>query len=413
MQEIESVKIAQLSCGLEYSGIHNEIEYAANTVNAKMVYPEVDLEDIDNIANDFGFVVASPDLRLMVARAKSIVEGKALVDGVFIATCFGCAEGTLVRSELRKYIYERANIPVISYSFTERTTGATLFTRMEALTTTARRRSLLAREKQTGLTLGIDSGSTTTKAVIMEDNKILGSGWVPTTDVVKSAEKGIKEALESSDVKFEDIQAIGTTGYGRFLVGKHYNADLVQEEITVNSKGAVYLADKQKGTATVIDIGGMDNKAISVIDGIPGMFTMGGICAGASGRFLEMTAKRIGVDITELGPLALKGDPSRISMNSYCIVFGTQSLVNSLSQGSLPEDVASAACYSVAEQVFSQQLQELEVKEPVLMVGGTSLIEGLPKAMEDILKVKVIVPKYAQFIGAVGAALLSSGFIEG
>ncbi|MFQ6061864.1 MAG: BadF/BadG/BcrA/BcrD ATPase family protein, partial [Methanosarcinales archaeon] len=74
--------------------------------------------------------------------------------------------------------------------------------------------------------------------------------------------------------------------------------------------------------------------------------------------------------------------------------------------------VASAACYSVAEQVFSQQLQELEVKEPVIMVGGTSLIEGLPKAMEDILRVKVIVPKYSQFIGAVGAALLSSGFIE-
>ena len=68
------------------------------------------------------------------------------------------------------------------------------------------------------------------------------------------------------------------------LIGDAMKAELVQEELTVNSKGAVYLAEKQKGPATVIDIGGMDNKAISVIDGIPGSFTMGGICAGASGR---------------------------------------------------------------------------------------------------------------------------------
>ena len=64
-------------------------------------------------------------------------------------------------------------------------------------------------------------------------------------------------------------------GYGRFLVGKEIHADLIQEELTVNSKGAVYLANRQHGPATVIDIGGMDNKAISVMDGIPGVFTMG------------------------------------------------------------------------------------------------------------------------------------------
>ena len=111
-----------------------------------------------------------------------------------------------------------------------------------------------------------------------------------------------------------------------------FKADLIQEEITVNSKGAVYLADSQSGSATVIDIGGMDNKAISVQDGIPGMFTLGGICAGASGRFLEMTAKRLGVNITELGALAVKGMQKNVEMNSYCIVFGIQSLVNSLAK---------------------------------------------------------------------------------
>jgi len=247
---------------------------------------------------------------------------------------------------------------------------------------------------------------------VMKDDEILGFGWVGTTDVQKSAENALSKALSESGIERDAIQSIGVTGYGRFLLGESFNADLVQEEITVNSKGAVYLADRQKGVATVIDVGGMDNKAISVQDGIPGIFTMGGICAGASGRFLEMTAKRLGVDITELGKLALAGDASRISMNSYCIVFGIQSLVNSLSKGARHEDVAAAACYSVAEQVFEQQLQEVEVKEPIIMVGGTSLIEGLPHAMHELLQAEVIVPPYSQLIGAVGSALLASGFIE-
>ncbi len=406
------IRIAHLSCGSEYSGIQKEIESAVQCVNAEIVYPEVDTEMIKEAVREWGLEVASPDLQLMIARAKSIAEGGTPVDAVFVTTCFRCAEGAITRSELRRYIHEHANLPVISYSFTERTTAETLLTRMEALVTTALRRNLLAREKQTGLTAGIDSGSTTTKAVVMQDNEIIGEGWVDTTEVLKSAELAYSTALATAGVERSDIQALGTTGYGRLLIGESMHAALVQEELTVNSKGAVYLADKQKGPATVIDIGGMDNKAISVIDGIPGSFTMGGICAGASGRFLDMTARRLGVDITNLGPLASKGDYTRLTMNSYCIVFGTQSLVNALSLGASKEDVASAACYSVAEQVFEQQLQELEIVEPVIMVGGTSLISGLVKAMQELLQVKVVVPHHSQYIGAVGSALLASGFIE-
>ncbi len=348
----------------------------------------------------------------MMARAKAVVEGTTNAEGVFITTCFRCAEGAIVRNEVRRYIHEHANIPVISYSFTESTSAGTLLTRLEALTTIVRRRHLLTREVQTGLTAGIDSGSTTTKAVIMRDNKIIGKGWVPTTKVLESAEEAYSIALEEAGVAREEIQAIGTTGYGRFLIGNHLKAQLIQEEITVNSKGAVYLANKQKGNATVIDIGGMDNKAISVQDGIPGMFTMGGICAGASGRFFEMISKRLGVDITELGALAVKGMHENVSMNSYCIVFGTQSLVNSLAKGATPEDVAAAACYSVVEQIYEQQLQEVDVKEPLILVGGSSLIAGVPKALGELLKINVLVPENSHMIGAVGAALLASGFVE-
>jgi putative methanogenesis marker protein 15 len=404
------VRIAQLSCGPEYSGVQKEIYDAAASVNGEIFFPDIALKDVMLGFDDFGLDVRSPDLKLAIARAKALVAGKVDADAVFVATCFRCAEAAIVRNELRRYIHENSKLPVVSYSFTERTTAGTLLTRMEALTTIARRRALLAREEQQGLTLGVDSGSSTTKAVIMKDNQIIGSGWLPTIEVLKSADAVIETALGQAGVRVSELDAIGTTGYGRFLVGREIRAQLVQEELTVNSKGAVYLADRQHGPATVIDIGGMDNKAISVQDGIPGSFTMGGICAGASGRFLEMTAKRLGIEITELGPLALKGMSARVPMNSYCIVFGTQSLVNALAAGSTPEDVAAAACHSVAEQVFEQQLQEVDIKEPVIMVGGTSLIAGLVKAMGNLLQTEIMVPKNSQFIGAVGSALLASGF---
>ncbi len=407
------VRIAQLSCGPEYSGVQKEIYDAAESVDAEVFFPDIALADVEQAVDAFGLDVRSADLKLMIARGKALVDGKVDADGVFIGTCFRCAEAAIVRNELRRYIHEHSRLPVVSYSFTERTTAGTLLTRMEALTTIARRRALLAREEQTGITMGVDSGSSTTKAVVMKDNEIVGTGWLPTTEVIKSAEGAVASALEMAGLAREDIQAVGTTGYGRFLIGRHLGADLIQEELTVNSKGAVYLADHQRGASTVIDIGGMDNKAISVLDGIPGTFTMGGICAGASGRFLEMTAKRLGVDITELGPLAMKGMGKNVPMNSYCIVFGTQSLVNALAAGSSREDVAAAACHSVAEQVFEQQLQEIDIKEPVIMVGGTSLIEGLVYAMGQLLQTEILVPPHSQYIGAVGSALLASGFIKG
>ncbi len=406
------VRIALLGCGAEYSGVMPEIYEAARQVEAEVFYPDVTLADIRSAGKGFGLDVHSADLKLIIARAEALVTGRAEADAVFIATCFRCAEAAIVRNELRRYIHEASCLPVVSYSFTERTTSGTLLTRMEALVTIARRRALLARERQEGLTMGLDSGSATTKAIIMKDNEVIGTGWRPTTQVQQSADEVIALALEESGVRRSEIEAVGVTGYGRFLLGNAIGADLIQEELTVNSKGAVYLADRQHGFATVIDIGGMDNKAITVQDGIPGVFTMGGICAGASGRFLEMTAKRLGIDITELGPLAMKGTAKNVPMNSYCIVFGTQSLVNALAAGNTPADVAAAACHSVAEQVYEQQLQEVDIREPVIMVGGTSLISGLVHAMGELLQTEIVVPRYSQYIGAVGSALLASGFIR-
>ncbi|MBR3409428.1 MAG: methanogenesis marker 15 protein [Candidatus Methanomethylophilaceae archaeon] len=406
-----TIKIAQLSCGTEYSSIQYEIEKAARSVGAKIVYPDVSSAEIDEAVKRFGFVPRSPQLKLMIARAVRLADGKYDADAVFITTCFRCAEAALVRNELRRFIQENTRLPVVTYSFTERLKASQLLTRMEALVTIVTRKELLSRERQTGITVGLDSGSSTTKAVVMENNKIIGKDWTPSGDVVASATAVLENALKMAGIEMKQVEAIGTTGYGRFTLGDHFGAKLVQEELTVNSKGAVWLADKQRGEATIIDIGGMDNKAITVRDGVPDNFTMGGICAGASGRFLEMTSKRLKIDVTQLGALADKGDWRNAKMNSYCSVFGIQDLVTTLGEGKRFEDVAAAACHSVAEQVYEQQLQEIDVRHPIIQVGGTSLISGLVTAIGEILGEAPIVPPDSQYIGAVGGALLSSGFL--
>ncbi len=408
----EGIKIAQVSCGTLYGNVQHEIEKAAAEVGAELYVPEVDLGYVKEKVDEFGYdMKKSLGLSVALARGYAVSEGLSDADAVFLAGCHKCPRGAVIRTEIRKIIQEKTNLPIVMYPFSERTKAGELLTRMEALVTIVRRRWILERTVQEGLTAGIDSGSTTTKAAIMQDNEVLGATWTHTREVVKTAEKVFAEALEIAGVKRDEIEAMGTTGYGRHAIGEHFKADLVQEELTVNSKAAMYLAGIEKGEAMIIDIGGMDNKIITAYDGIPDNFTMGGICAGASGRFLEMVARRLGVDVVEMGKLALEGDPHKITTDSYCIVFGIQDLVAALSSGARKEDVAAAACLSVVEQVKEQLLQEIDLRQPAIEVGGTALVEGVPVAMSDVLGFDVIFPRYPQYIGAVGVALLSSSFI--
>ncbi|HUV80855.1 MAG TPA: methanogenesis marker 15 protein [Candidatus Bathyarchaeia archaeon] len=407
----EGIRIAQVSCGTIYGNVQQEIEKAAAEVGAELYVPEVDLDYVKEKVDEFGYdMKKSLGLSVALARGYAVSEGLSDADAVFLAGCHKCPRGAVIRTEIRKIIQEKTNLPIVMYPFSERTKAGELLTRMEALVTIVRRRWILERTVQEGLTAGIDSGSTTTKAAIMQDNEVLGATWSPSRDVIKTAEKVFAEALEIAGVKRDEIEALGTTGYGRHAVGEHFKADLVQEELTVNSKAAMYLAGIEKGEAMIIDIGGMDNKIITAYDGIPDNFTMGGICAGASGRFLEMVARRLGVDVVEMGKLALEGDYTKVKTDSYCIVFGIQDLVSALSSGARKEDVAAAACHSVVEQVKEQLLQEIDLRQPAIEVGGTALVEGVPVAMNDVLGFDVIVPRYPQYIGAVGGALLSSSF---
>ena len=377
----------------------------AERVGIELVYPEMELSQVELACKEIGFEAESPSLNIMMASAVSMLDDPA-IKGALLLTCFKCSEGTIVKDTIRRFLHERTDMPVILYSNVEKPKEIELYSRLEALKTLITRKTLLMREKQEGVTMGVDSGSSTTKVVVMRDNEIIGKGWLPTTDPVKSADDAIEAALKEAGI--ERVESVGVTGHGRELVGEHLRADLNLEEVSVVSKGAALLSKCHKGDATVIDMGGMNNKLILMRDGIANTFNLGGICAGSSGRFLEIAARRLDADITELGRIAMDSK-ERYELQSYCMVFGIQALVVALASGVKREDVAAAACRSVAEQVYENQIQEMEMRPPIIFVGGVSLIEGVKREFENILGVEIIVPPYSQYAGAVGMATLVSG----
>lgn len=405
------VRVAQLSCGTEYSGIQWLFNEIAERVGIELVYPEIELSRVELACKEMGFEAESPSLNMMIAGAVSMLDD-ATIKGAILLTCFKCAEGTIVKDMVRRFLHERTDIPIIVYSNVEKPKEIEIYSRLEALKTLITRRSLLMREKQEGVTVGIDSGSSTTKVVVMKDNEIIGKEWLPTTDLLRSADDAMEKALQEAGIPRKDVDAIGVTGHGRELVSEHVKADLNLEEVSVVSKGAALLSERHKGDATVIDVGGMNNKLILMRDGIANSFSLGGICGGSSGRFLEVASHRLDVDITGLGLLAMESKTKKkekFDLQSYCMVFGIQSLVVALSSGIKREDVAAAACRSVAEQVYETQIQEMEMRPPVIFVGGVSLVEGVKREFEDMLGVEIIVPPYSQYAGAVGIATLVSG----
>jgi putative methanogenesis marker protein 15 len=406
-----AVRVAQLSCGTEYSGIQWLLNDIAERLEIELVYPEMELSLVDAACEEVGFKAESPSLDMMIARAVSMLQDPTL-KGAILLTCFKCSEGTIVKDMIRRFLHERTNVPVIVYSNVEKPKEIELYSRLEALKTLITRKTLLMREKQEGITVGIDSGSSTTKVVVMKDNEIVGKDWLPTTDPVGSVDEALANALKEAGIGREQIDAIGVTGHGRHLVGEHVQADLNLEEVSVVSKGAALLSKMHKGDATVIDIGGMNNKLILMRDGIATSFSLGGICGGSSGRFLEVASHRLDVDISDLGQLAMQSTAKaqdRFELQSYCMVFGIQSLVVALASGVTREDVAAASCHSVAEQVYETMIQEMEVRPPVIFVGGVSLVEGVKREFEDMLGIEIVVPPYSQYAGAVGMATLVSG----
>ncbi|MBW1771848.1 MAG: 2-hydroxyglutaryl-CoA dehydratase [Deltaproteobacteria bacterium] len=252
---------------------------------------------------------------------------------------------------------------------------------------------------------GIDIGSTMTKVVILDD-EVMASVTGPTgPEQRRLANRVMAEALERAGLAFEDIRYIVSTGYGRLNVPF---ADKQITEISCHAKGVAHLFPQAK---TVIDIGGQDSKGIKIgRNGRPANFIMNDKCAAGSGRFLEVLADALEVEVGELGELSLKGtEPAPIS--NMCTVWAEQEVVSRLADGVSLPDLVAGIHESLANRVV-RMVNRMKVEEKVVFTGGVALNMGMVKALSDRLGHEVLVPAEPLLTGALGAALLGKDIVK-
>lgn len=248
--------------------------------------------------------------------------------------------------------------------------------------------------------LGIDSGSTSTNAVIMDQNKKIIAYDVIRTGAksIESAQKILENILTKANLKKEDLSLIVSTGYGRVSITY---ADESLTEISCHGKGAHYFNPKIR---TILDIGGQDSKAISLNEkGDVKDFVMNDKCAAGTGRFLEMMAKTLDIPISELGPLSLNWSEN-IQITSMCSVFAESEVISLIANNKEKCDIIHGIHNSIASKSYSL-LKRVGLEKEFMMTGGVAKNLGVVKAVEDKIGSKLYICEEPEIVGATGAAL--------
>lgn len=254
--------------------------------------------------------------------------------------------------------------------------------------------------KGTMYVMGVDSGSTSTNAVIMDQDRKIKAFSVVRTGAKsgESADKILKEVLEKAGLKREDISWIVSTGYGRVSIPY---ADETVTEISCHGRGAHYFNPKIR---TILDIGGQDSKGIKLSDkGEVIDFVMNDKCAAGTGRFLEMIARTLEVDISELGTIALQSTED-IEITSMCSVFAESEVISLIANNKEKTDIANGICRAIANKSFSL-LKRVGMEGEYMMTGGVAKNPGVVRAVEEKIGAKLYICPEPEIVGATGAAM--------
>ena len=248
---------------------------------------------------------------------------------------------------------------------------------------------------------GVDIGSISTEVVLIDREKNLRGYAIELTgaETGKALERAMESALAQAGAKREQIQRIVATGYGR----ERANADGQITEITCQAKGAFHLFPRAR---TIIDIGGQDSKAIRIdAQGRVLAFQMNDKCAAGTGRFLEVMARALEVEVSEMGELEKKSQ-RKLQVSSVCTVFAESEVVGLLARGEKREDIIRALHNSVAERVLGL-VSRVGAEPEIVISGGVAKNSGVVRALSERLGRKLLVPEESQIVGALGAALFA------
>ncbi len=246
---------------------------------------------------------------------------------------------------------------------------------------------------------GIDIGSLSSEVVILKDGRTMSYSIVPTgADTQKAARACMQEALDKAHLKFEDISATVATGYGRISVPF---ATKTITEITCHARGAHQLFPS---TRTVIDMGGQDSKVISIdTEGRVLDFVMNDKCAAGTGRFLEVMAGALEVDLMEMGERSIRSK-NVVIISSMCTVFAESEVISLIAGGCSKNDIIRGLHEAISKRI-STMAGKLRMERPITMTGGVAKNRGIVDALRRFLKVEIHVPPEPQIVGALGAAL--------
>lgn len=253
--------------------------------------------------------------------------------------------------------------------------------------------------------LGIDIGSISTKGVIInKDKQVLSSAYIWTEgDPVGAAKRLLKLLEEQFQADEYHIVATGTTGSARKLVGSVVGATIVKNEITAHAVGTTTFHPEVR---TILEIGGQDSKIILVENGVAVDYAMNTLCAAGTGAFLSSQAKRLGIEVEELGDIAAKSShPTKIA--ARCTVFAESDLVHKIQMGHTKEDIIAGLCKAVVSNYLNNVGKGKKIQSPVVFQGGVSKNSGVVRAFEQELNCPVIVDENGHLMGAIGAAILA------
>ena len=253
------------------------------------------------------------------------------------------------------------------------------------------------------ITVGIDVGSISAKAALVEDGRLVGSRVMLTGYNARNAGEAVfADLLAELGMARNIVDRIVATGFGRNSVDV---ADKAVTEITCHAAGAHF---QDPAVRCVIDIGGQDSKAIALdATGRVRDFAMNDKCAAGTGRFLEVMARALEVDLDAFGELSLEADrPAAIS--SLCTVFAESEVISLIARGERRENIIAGIHESVGSRVIAMA-NRVGVVEPVMMTGGVAKNIGVVRALEKKSGKTIHVSPHAQVNGAIGAALIAAG----
>jgi len=252
-------------------------------------------------------------------------------------------------------------------------------------------------------TMGLDVGSTASKCVILKNGtKIAGSAVIAAGTGTSGPKRARSEALAAAKITMNEIQKVTATGYGRNTVE---GADAVVSELSCHAIGIHAIFPEVR---TLIDLGGQDAKAIRVTEnGRLDGFVMNDKCAAGTGRFLDVMARVLELDVSELAAKSAMAE-SVVNISSTCTVFAESEVISQLSNNVDICDLVAGIHRSVAVRT-ANLVRRLGIKEPVAISGGVALNSGVVKALEEELGLEIRVSPLAQLNGAYGAAVHAFG----